>query len=261
MSVDAAIRIKRLSVMHEKFLDAAACPLFHIAFPVDDVNTIDILKWWPGGYRDHNYHDYEKRKAVKPSLAKLQKDVLRVTGISGDKKSTGPLRFLNKDWRGQFISGDSIDVFSGNIAEFVELAKMMKIDDAVEGTWIEFLYAILGKHQMASNSLALAWIPHNVFLASVRAIEMMIAGSPYVETNTPTNPNLSEAEKRIIEVIQTAGHRLKTNEIVCELEKQHGAASEGTTKMSLAGLVRLGLLTNRQDVFPKGYGLPEWNDR
>ena len=67
---------------------------------------------------------------------------------------------------------------------------------------------------------------------------------------------LSEAESRIIEVIRDAGHRLTTDQVLRELENRHGAASIGTTKVNLATLVRRRLLTNRQDVSPKGYGLP-----
>jgi hypothetical protein len=79
-------------------------------------------------------------------------------------------------------------------------------------------------------------------------------------TATPTDsrPRLTEAESNIIAVVRDAGHRLVTDEIVAELEHRCGAASLGTTKQYLAGLTRRGLLTNRQDVDPKGYGLPEW---
>ena len=66
---------------------------------------------------------------------------------------------------------------------------------------------------------------------------------------------LSDAEKRIVEVVRQAGKRLRTEEILNELERQYGAASQGTTKVCLASLVRRKWLTNRQDVIPKGYGL------
>ncbi|HXK37268.1 MAG TPA: BlaI/MecI/CopY family transcriptional regulator, partial [Candidatus Paceibacterota bacterium] len=68
----------------------------------------------------------------------------------------------------------------------------------------------------------------------------------------------SNAEQNIMDVIRTAGRRLVTKEILAALREAHGAASEGTTKTNLASLVRRNLLTNRQDVTPKGYGLPEW---
>ncbi len=71
-------------------------------------------------------------------------------------------------------------------------------------------------------------------------------------------PRLSEAERNIIDVIEETGHRLITKRVLQALEEKYGAASEGTTKTTLAALVRRNLLTNRQDVIPKGYGLPEW---
>jgi hypothetical protein len=74
-----------------------------------------------------------------------------------------------------------------------------------------------------------------------------------------SDPTLSEAERKILKVIQSAGHRVTTDEIVGEIERQFGAASLGTTKQCLASLRRRTLLTNRQDESPKGYGLPEWD--
>lgn len=77
---------------------------------------------------------------------------------------------------------------------------------------------------------------------------------------TDVAPNLSEAEERIIGVIRSAGQRLVTKQVMAELRQVYGAASEGTTKVTLAGLVRRGLLSNRRDVRPNGYGLPEWEE-
>jgi hypothetical protein len=76
---------------------------------------------------------------------------------------------------------------------------------------------------------------------------------------TTANARLSESEQRIIDVIQQAGRRLTTSKILGELERRHGPASEGTTKATLSYLVRFGFLTNRQDVEPRGYGMPDWD--
>jgi len=72
------------------------------------------------------------------------------------------------------------------------------------------------------------------------------------------DPTLGAGERRIITVIHGAGHRLTTDAIMQKLETCYGPTSLGTTKMYLASLVRRQRLTNRQDVTPKGYGLPEW---
>jgi hypothetical protein len=76
--------------------------------------------------------------------------------------------------------------------------------------------------------------------------------------NTSRTDRLSIAESNIISTIRENGRRITTTEILRALERKYGAASEGTTKTCLAGLVRRGLLNNRQDVTPKGYGLPDW---
>lgn len=69
---------------------------------------------------------------------------------------------------------------------------------------------------------------------------------------------LSPAERTIIDVISAAGSRMTTREVLDAIEVRNGVASEGTTKTVLSGLVRRKILTNRQDVKPKGYGLSEW---
>jgi hypothetical protein len=69
---------------------------------------------------------------------------------------------------------------------------------------------------------------------------------------------LSESEQRILDAVVQIGHRITTKQLIGHLEERYGPTSEGTTKQVLAGLVRRGCLTNRQDVRPNGYGLPNW---
>jgi hypothetical protein len=69
---------------------------------------------------------------------------------------------------------------------------------------------------------------------------------------------LSPAERDILEIISTSGHRMVTQQVVSDLEKKNGAASLGTAKTTLAVLVRRKLLTNRTDERGRGYGLAEW---
>jgi len=83
---------------------------------------------------------------------------------------------------------------------------------------------------------------------------------PHKNVGPVVQRKLSPSERGVIELIRLAGRRMTTKEILAALEKKDGAASEGTTKTTLAGLVRRGLLTNRQDVTPRGYDLPGWND-
>jgi hypothetical protein len=80
--------------------------------------------------------------------------------------------------------------------------------------------------------------------------------APLVVTANETR--LSPSEQNIRDVLKNAGHRMTTDRIIAALEVKHGAASTGTTKNALAGMVRNGHLDNRRDVKPAGYGLPEW---
>ena len=74
----------------------------------------------------------------------------------------------------------------------------------------------------------------------------------------PPEGRLSDAEQRILDLIRETGHRMTTKETIAELESRYGPTSEGTTKVTLATLVRRELLTNLKDATPRGYGLPEW---
>jgi hypothetical protein len=75
--------------------------------------------------------------------------------------------------------------------------------------------------------------------------------------STTPSGRLSEAEERIVNVLREAGERMSTMEILTALENKDRAVSQGTTKVTLATLVRRGILTNRRDVDPPGYGLQE----
>jgi hypothetical protein len=66
-------------------------------------------------------------------------------------------------------------------------------------------------------------------------------------------------EQEIIDIIREAGRRLTGEQVLTELDRKRGSASPGTTKNYLASLVRQKRLTNRRDVDPPGYGLPEWD--
>jgi hypothetical protein len=79
------------------------------------------------------------------------------------------------------------------------------------------------------------------------------------EAIRPKTGNFSPAERTILSIVRSAGRRLVTEEILKEIEARNGTASIGTTKQNLANLVRRGELSNRHDVDPKGYGLPEWS--
>ena len=69
----------------------------------------------------------------------------------------------------------------------------------------------------------------------------------------------SPSERAILDVITEGGKRMVTKEVLNALYKRNGTASIGTTKSTLAGLVRNRHLTTQSDSHGKGYGLPEWD--
>jgi hypothetical protein len=69
---------------------------------------------------------------------------------------------------------------------------------------------------------------------------------------------LSESELRIVKVLHNNGARMTSSQIIAVLDRDNGGCtSEGTTKVTLASLGRRGILDNRQDVKPNGYGLTD----
>ena len=57
----------------------------------------------------------------------------------------------------------------------------------------------------------------------------------------------------ILTVLREAGHRLTAGEIHVTLLSKNQVWSEGHVHAALSRLVKLGVLTNRQNVRPKGY--------
>jgi hypothetical protein len=73
------------------------------------------------------------------------------------------------------------------------------------------------------------------------------------------SPRLTDRQDEIVKVIREAGRRLTQEQVLDKLRAEHDKVSSGTTYNYLAALVRMKVLTNRQDVEPPGYGLPEWH--
>ena len=69
------------------------------------------------------------------------------------------------------------------------------------------------------------------------------------------SPSLNESERKIVETLRETGHRLTTEPLLGKA--LGGVTSQG--KQYLASLVRRGIIDNRQDCAPGGYGLPEWS--
>jgi hypothetical protein len=81
-----------------------------------------------------------------------------------------------------------------------------------------------------------------------------------VQAAESIDESITPTQRRILDIIRKRGCRMTTREILSELEKVEGAASEGVVKQMLAELVRRRILDNRQDVRPRGYGFPRRSD-
>lgn len=63
----------------------------------------------------------------------------------------------------------------------------------------------------------------------------------------------------VLATIVQVGHRM-TRQSLCEAMEEHGRKrAESVIGEVLTTLTRLGVVDNRQDVSPKGYGLPQWD--
>jgi hypothetical protein len=81
------------------------------------------------------------------------------------------------------------------------------------------------------------------------------------EPAAPSASPLTSSPGCLAEVLATivdAGKRLTRAALLAEMEKRDRTRAESTVSEALADLIRLGILDNRQDVNPKGYGLPDW---
>jgi hypothetical protein len=79
---------------------------------------------------------------------------------------------------------------------------------------------------------------------------------------TLTSPTeLTPCERDIRQTLTEANRRLTTTPLIGEMQQRDREYGESTIKQALARMVGRGDLNNRQDVRPKGYGLPEWTNR
>jgi hypothetical protein len=80
--------------------------------------------------------------------------------------------------------------------------------------------------------------------------------------NVPVHgEDLTACQEHCIEVLREAGHRLTQSQILASLAKHGYHDAESTVKLALAQMSRDGRLTKDPDGNPRGYGLPEWNEK
>ena len=73
--------------------------------------------------------------------------------------------------------------------------------------------------------------------------------------------DLTPCQEHCLEVLGAAGRRLTQSQIFAALAKHGYYDGESTVKLALAQLSRDGRLTKDPDGNPRGYGLPEWNNK
>ena len=79
-----------------------------------------------------------------------------------------------------------------------------------------------------------------------------------IATSHNGDGRLTPTQTNILDILVRADRRMTGSEITSRLFESHGPVGTSTVKGALSDLTRHGYLTNRQDVRPKGYGLPEW---
>ena len=81
---------------------------------------------------------------------------------------------------------------------------------------------------------------------------------PAPQPAQPEAPDSSGCRADVLDALRAAGHRMTTTQLLAALERADKVWGESTVRMALARMVDSGELTNRSDVRPRGYGLPEW---
>ena len=294
MSSNEQLRVKRLRRVHERFLEASERwpEARHAAIHIDWLETkcekkirrtesdgtTKYIIWLD----DQNLHE------------EVYSQASNAVGFYVNHRSYHHwelLKFDNTVWYGRYCpassSCDELSLLHDASCHFSQLAEEVRYAIDTHGCfkWLDLIYAIHAefRHSIPAKQpnteieMRVAWLTPNVFSVSANALELLEEhnwsieacvnrrddGCSVVTCNESDSPNeketrLNDAERDILSVIQEAKQRLTTPKVLAALEAKNGAVAESTTKSTLATLVRRGLLTNRSDTTPKGYGLPEW---
>lgn len=90
------------------------------------------------------------------------------------------------------------------------------------------------------------------------ALEPMVPGGTQASPDAPATfdlKNLPTIQQKLYEVLEAAGSRLTTNEVLSAYAKKFGKVSESQVKSYLAEMRRAKIIDNRDDVKPPGYGI------
>lgn len=78
------------------------------------------------------------------------------------------------------------------------------------------------------------------------------------EVALPVLRSSADCFTEVLQTILEANHRLTRAALLSEMEAHGRRRAESTVCLALEDLMRLGVIDNRSDVTPRGYGLPGW---
>lgn len=103
-----------------------------------------------------------------------------------------------------------------------------------------------------------ASVDHSEFKSFADSLALLTRSTPQ-SSKLETIGQLTPCQSDCIVTIRESNRRMTTTTLIEEMLRQGRDHGKSTTKNALAFLVESGQLVNRQDVNPKGYGLPEWD--
>jgi hypothetical protein len=106
--------------------------------------------------------------------------------------------------------------------------------------------------------------PNEITIVTAAGLRCVLNVPHYweIETTEEGQPKLPNpgAIADLLHLIVDVGHRMTRDQVREELSKRKKRRADSVVGDTLALLVRLGVLDNRQDVAPNGFGLREWTD-
>jgi hypothetical protein len=136
----------------------------------------------------------------------------------------------------------------------VALAEIVRLEPACKGECVDAVLELMGAFYGCLR----------VFVAVAAALRQKESPnsdhkqSPNADQADILKERLTPQMQDLVDAVRETGHRITGDEIRGVLAKKGKVVSVGTTSIYLAALTRAGILTNRQDVRPRGYALPEW---
>lgn len=128
--------------------------------------------------------------------------------------------------------------------------------------WHAWSLSLTGHIELACAQFGVDAVPVSVFaqdpqksilVGAVAAVRALM-NKAQAQTPPPPDQNLTESETCVVQALQEEGHRMSGP----ALRKKAFGNDNSHGKGILASLVRRKVITNRRDLEPPGYGLPEW---